>query len=414
MRTVFRRGRRCKVVFLTVFTQKRTLRTEMKILFLTSWFPSRVHPTNGNFVARHARLVAQDHEVTVVAVEVDEHLPLGALDLTHRTENGYNVLHAYTGYGPKTPAPAKIALRMRAYARAMRAARHAFGPPDLIHAHVLLDGGMVAAQYANNWARPFVLTEHNSVYLKAGALSGLRKWLGAYACRKAKFIMPVSEQVGLGMQTQNGLAGNYRPLSNVVDEQLYCLRTPPQGPPFRLLHVSNFEEEAKNISGLLRAFTNLPQAPNASISLLIAGDGDLETLQAMIRATGADNISCSGPHTEAEVAELMQNCHAFVLFSNYENQPVVLLEAQMSGRPCIATPVGGIPDIVLPGETGLLVPVADEAALTQAITNLRHNYEHFDQEKIRQRAIGRYSETAVRAALNEVYAVAVGNSGAAS
>jgi glycosyltransferase involved in cell wall biosynthesis len=379
----------------------------MNIFFITSWFPSRVHPTNGNFVGRHARLVAREHQLTVVAVEVDEELSFGTTEVTRRTEDGYEVIQVYVGYGPRTPGPIKIALRLRAYASAMNIAHREFGVPELLHGHVLLDGGMVASLYGRRWSRQFVLTEHSSAYHKSAALTGLRGWLGRYACRNAGVVMPVSDHLGRSMQEKNGLIGNYRSLSNVVDEQLYHLEPPPQTSTFRLLHVSNFDEGPKNITGLLRAFTLLSQDPNKPVILHLAGDGDLDELQEMIDATGQERITCSGPHTEVEVAELMKGCHAFVLFSNYENQPVVLLEAQMSGRPCIATPVGGIPDIVLAGETGLLVPVGDEAALAAAIIEMRDNYGNFDLKAIRERAVDQYSEAAVCRALNEVYAKAL-------
>jgi len=349
----------------------------MNVLFITSWFPSRVHPTNGNFIGRHARLVARAHQVVVVALEIDEDLPFGTLDLTRRTENGYEVIQVYVGYKPGVLGPIKVLLRLRAYAKALSSARQEFGVPDLIHGQVLLDGGMLAALYSRLWDRPFVLTEHSSAYHKAGALGGFRGWLGHYASRRAKMIMPVSDHLGRSMKELNG-------------------------------HVSNFDEAPKNISGLLRAFNSLEQEGLESpITLHLAGDGDLRALQEMIDAMDHPGVSCSGPHSEGEIAELMQGCHAFVLFSNYENQPVVLLEAQMSGRPCIATPVGGIPDIVVAGKTGLLVPVGNEPALTQAIVDLCEDYKTFDLSIIRERAFDRYSEAAVMKSLNEVYSEAV-------
>ncbi len=380
----------------------------MNVLFITSWFPSRVHPTNGNFIGRHARLVARAHQVVVVALEIDEDLPFGTLDLTRRTENGYEVIQVYVGYKPGVLGPIKVLLRLRAYAKALSSARQEFGVPDLIHGQVLLDGGMLAALYSRLWDRPFVLTEHSSAYHKAGALGGFRGWLGHYASRRAKMIMPVSDHLGRSMKELNGLEGSYRTVSNVVNAELYHQVPPPDMKPFRLLHVSNFDEAPKNISGLLRAFNSLEQEGLESpITLHLAGDGDLRALQEMIDAMDHPGVSCSGPHSEGEIAELMQGCHAFVLFSNYENQPVVLLEAQMSGRPCIATPVGGIPDIVVAGKTGLLVPVGNEPALTQAIVDLCEDYKTFDLSIIRERAFDRYSEAAVMKSLNEVYSEAV-------
>ena len=380
----------------------------MTIFFLTSWFPSRVDPTNGNFVGRHARLVAREHAVVVVAVEVDESLRPGRVELTRRQGEGYEVVHAYVGYTATTSAFLKMSYRLRAYRAAMRLARKRFGRPGVLHGHVLLDGGMVAGIYSRLWSVPLVLTEHSSAYQEPKALSGIRRVLGVHACRMARTIMPVSRHLGRSMREVNYLPGRYRTVSNVVNERLYTLAEPPARPPFRLLHVSNFDGPSKNVPGILRAFAALPPDPERPLSLHVAGDGDLGAVRRMAAASGVENITFSGPHTEREVAELMQSCHAFVLFSNFENQPVVLLEAQMSGRPCIATPVGGIADIVLPGRTGLLVPVADEVALTAAFLRMRDEYDSYDLAAIRERALGLYGEAAVLRALNEVYGGAVG------
>ena len=374
----------------------------MIIFFLTSWFPSRVVPNHGNFIARHARLVARDHEVTVVTIQDDPALPFGRRSVEERTEDGYHVIQVFFGQG-RAPGPVKVWLRLRAYARGMRLARAKAGGPDLLHGHVLLDGGMAASLYAGRWGIPYVLTEHSSAYHETGALPEPRGRLGRRACRNASVIMPVSDHLGQSMRELNDLAGRYRTVSNVVSSDTFQAGPSPDGPPFLLLHVSNFIERDKNITGLLRAFARLPQTPFSEITLHLAGDGDLAELSRQIEAAGVKGVTHSGPHTETEIADLMRAHHAFMLFSHTENQPVVLLEAQMIGRPCIATDVGGIPDIIEDGVTGYLVPAADEAALTAAILRLRDNYDAFDQAAIRERAVARYSETAVRAALNQEY-----------
>ena len=53
--------------------------------------------------------------------------------------------------------------------------------------------------------------------------------------------------------------------------------------------------------------------------------------------------------------------------SFYEGMPLALLEAMANGLPAIATPVGGVPEVVIPGGTGLLVPARDVLALSDAI-----------------------------------------------
>jgi glycosyltransferase involved in cell wall biosynthesis len=376
----------------------------MNIFFVTSWFPSRVIPNNGNFVARHARLVARNHAVTVVTIQEDPGLSLGQLELTERAEDGYYVLQVYFGQG-SAPVPVKLALRLRAWAKGLRLAKLVSGRPDLLHGHVLLDGGMIAYLWSRWWRKPLVLTEHSSAYHSPGALPGIRGWLGRRACAAAAVVMPVSAHLGRSMRQVNRLAGRYRVVSNVVNTDLFVhVPPPPSAEPFQLLHVSNFVRE-KNIPGLMEGMLAFQQKTTRQVTLHLAGDGDLAALRQMIGEK--ENITISGPHTEGEIARLLAGCHAFVLFSDFENQPVVLLEAQCCGRPCVATAVGGVPDIIEPGETGLLVAPRDPAGLTEALRLIEAHYRQYDQLAIRKRALATYGEAAVRHALNEVYAAAL-------
>lgn len=69
----------------------------------------------------------------------------------------------------------------------------------------------------------------------------------------------------------------------------------------------------------------------------------------------------------------MAACDLFVLPSLNEGLPLVILEAMASGKPVVATAVGGTPEVVTHQQTGLLVPPADPASLAQAIQELLAN-----------------------------------------
>jgi glycogen synthase len=73
------------------------------------------------------------------------------------------------------------------------------------------------------------------------------------------------------------------------------------------------------------------------------------------------------------VAEIMQIFDIFVLPSQNEGMGRVLVEAMASGKPVVASRVGGIPDLVKDEKTGLLVPPGDEKALANAIMRLANN-----------------------------------------
>jgi len=72
----------------------------------------------------------------------------------------------------------------------------------------------------------------------------------------------------------------------------------------------------------------------------------------------------------ADVADILRASDMFVLSSRVEGNPMSVMEAMAAGLPVVSTAVGGVPELVRAGETGLLVPSEDAAALAQAMQAL--------------------------------------------
>jgi glycosyltransferase involved in cell wall biosynthesis len=111
----------------------------------------------------------------------------------------------------------------------------------------------------------------------------------------------------------------------------------------------------------------LPMLPG--VELLVIGDGPQRTsLEARARALGCDGrVVFAGSLRPAEVEARLRRADAFVLNSRYEGLPHVVLEAFAAGLPVVATAVGGTPELVRDGESGLLIPPDDIARLRAAI-----------------------------------------------
>lgn len=102
-------------------------------------------------------------------------------------------------------------------------------------------------------------------------------------------------------------------------------------------------------------------------AVLVAGDGPIrERLEARFGPAG----TFLGPVPYEQIPALYHEFDAFVLPSHTEGLPRVVLEAQATATPVIATRVGGIPEIITDGETGLLCDVKDPAGLATAINRL--------------------------------------------
>jgi len=135
--------------------------------------------------------------------------------------------------------------------------------------------------------------------------------------------------------------------------------------------VCRLVEPKKGLSVLLHAVERLTQqSATARCQLLIVGDGPaFDQLRRLSEELGiAPWVVFAG--MRRDIASLLPLMDVFVLPSAYEGFGISIIEAMAAGRPVVATAVGGIPDIVVHGETGLLVPPGDPAALAAAVDTL--------------------------------------------
>ncbi len=191
--------------------------------------------------------------------------------------------------------------------------------------------------------------------------------LGAFALRRADAVIALSRFY------HERLAG-----AGVPAERLHVIRPgfdakapgdwpPPPDGPFTVVLPARLSEE-KNPGLLVRAVARARDL-GCPVRAVIAGDGRLRArLLADIRSAGLEG-QVEVPGHLARRAWLAR-AHAVALCSRIENQPVVVLEAMAAARPVVATRVGGIPELVEEGATGLLVPDDDPHALAEALIRL--------------------------------------------
>lgn len=143
----------------------------------------------------------------------------------------------------------------------------------------------------------------------------------------------------------------------------------PQG-PLRLAAIGRFVEQ-KGQMVLIRAMAELvPQLPDLHLALI--GDGEMRpALEAAIAEHGLQaHVTLTGWLPEDGVRAELAKAHALVMPSFAEGLPMVVMEAMAAARPVIATYIAGTPELVVPGETGWLVPAGDAEALAAAVIEL--------------------------------------------
>jgi glycosyltransferase involved in cell wall biosynthesis len=133
----------------------------------------------------------------------------------------------------------------------------------------------------------------------------------------------------------------------------------------------------KNHRLLLQAFAQAAQRLPDALLLLVGPPDRLdpsyaESLKALAQELGlGQRVRFLG--SRADVPDILRASDVFVLSSDYEGNPLSVLEAMAAGLPVISTAVGGVPELVQHGATGLLVPAGDAHALAEAMAQLGCN-----------------------------------------
>lgn len=166
--------------------------------------------------------------------------------------------------------------------------------------------------------------------------------------------------------------------------------------------VGRMQAEKDQVT-LVRAFAQaLRQQPR--LRLVLVGDGPLRAaVEAEARALGLqDQVWLAGMRSDVPV--VLRGLHVFVLPSRAEGISNTILEAMATGLPVLATSVGGNAELVVHGQTGLLVPPADPGAMADALASMVAEGRHLAMGRAgRERVVQRFSLQAMVNSYRSLY-----------
>jgi len=386
------------------------LKNPPKILFLARWYPDRYDPMMGLFIKRHAEVAATFADVAVLYLRAVPETSFG-FQIEQKVDN--KVVTTFVYYGTKSSLPKFIAqpiasfMFVIAFSKGYRVILDSWGKPNIIHVNVLTRLGAFALWLRKFRGVKYVITEHWSRYLPiTGTYKGMmRKRFTQIVVRNAEAVSTVSENLAKAMQGHGLKNNHYMVLPNVVDTDAYIpVAEPYDGTKSRFIHISCFEDRSKNISGLLRVISKLAKVRN-DFECIMVGEGiDLEKMKSLANNLGLkeSQVIFTGLLEDENVIKAYQSAGFMVMFSNYENMPVVISESLSCGLPVVATSVGGIPEYIK-DSNGRLVSAGDETALLQAINFMLDHSSEFEKQKIRQNAVEIFGINAVADKLQKLY-----------
>lgn len=381
------------------------------ILFLARWYPNRHDPMPGLFIQRHALSVTPWFDVSTLSVHLDFARDIPVYELVTQQHEALREVRVYYRAMQSRCKWLNALVNNFRFSKAhflgYRLIAKLHGHPALIHVNVLTRCGLVALWLKITKSIPYVITEHWTRYLPGmGNFKGrLRQSLTRMVAKRAEAILPVTLNLQNAM-CQWGLTNpNYRVIPNVVDTQMFRPTGNLSPDPIKtILHVSCFEDKQKNIRGLLRTLKQL-QNVRCDWRAILVGEGiHWEILKDFAQELNfkEGSIEFTGLKENEELAKLMQEADFQVLFSRYENLPVVIPESFACGVPFVSTDVGGIREHLLPS-LGRLVPSEDESALLAALDGMLDDCRNFHKQDIRHYALSHFSKEVIGNEIKEVY-----------
>lgn len=366
----------------------------MRVLFVTTSYPSEDSPAAGVFVLEHARAAARHADVAVLHLDRRR----DARGISVRREDGAELPLWRASY-PYRPTALSVGAHVVAGLAGYRAVRRAGFDPDLVHAHFFL-----SALPAALFGKPMVETEHWTAFLPEDPtpLNTPLKLAARLVLGRARTVMPVSRSLASAMRDA-GVRAPFVVVPNAVDTSLF---RPGAGDGGRRLVTVGLLQRQKGVDILLRALARV-QESRPDVRLDVVGDGPERAEYERLRSTLGldDSVTFHGFKPKSEVASVLAASDLFVLASRFENNPCVLVEAQAAGLPIVASSVGGIPEIV--EKDGLLAPPEDVDALSARILEALQRLGEYDRAAIAERARERYGVDHVARLLADVYAAAL-------
>jgi glycosyltransferase involved in cell wall biosynthesis len=254
------------------------------------------------------------------------------------------------------------------------------GRPDIVHTHKYKDS-ILATMVARCVGVPHVI---RVVHGMPEPFNGLRNVnMSLYTMvdrfvisRLVAGIIAVSSDIEQALMRTYGTARVVR-IHNGIDLDVVQVRTPRSDKRkewnftdrVTLLGTVGRLVPVKGHAVLLEALQIL-QRSNRTMNLLIVGEGPLRgQLEAEVRRLGLEEFVRFAGH-QVDSYDFINMMDVFVLPSLHEGIPMVLLEALALQRPVVATRVGGIPEVIEHGRTGLLAEPSDASSLARLIQRM--------------------------------------------
>lgn len=378
----------------------------MKVLFITSWYPTEQNPYFGIFVKEHAHAISvAGNELVVMALLLRKSRKLISFSVSDTIdESGVRTILVELNSIFKEFILYFFPIQTAILKAVFRKYLQPSFIPDIVHSNVVFPAGVIANALAIKIKKPHVITEHWS------RIQGImKKPVLSYFVRKAysnaDAIMPVSAflqqrilEIVPGVRTSQ-----FHVVGNVIRSEVFSYREKTfdsQEIRFCAIATWNNKKIPDKLPALfIQSLANVQMQSSKKIKLIMIGGGNqLDELKKLCEQTKLE-VEFSGYIEKPTIAKILQTCSFLVHASTVETFGVGVAEALMTGTPVICSKVGALPELI-DDSNGILC----ENTVTEWEIGLKKAMSSsFNYKEIAESIQKRFDQHAIGTEINKVY-----------
>lgn len=375
----------------------------MHILWTPSWFPSDRNPANGSFFSEQLKML-NDANLQCGAIVLEPSSLGEQLTPFSVSHEPFPVIRTGFKMIPKGIVPIEGFLIAQISRKCARIYEKNYGKPDIIHAHSVWPGIIVAQNLAKYWNIPYVFTEHRPSTFSIRKHSNRGRLIH-------KAVINSDDVITVSTGMAELLASHYNlrrvhtiplPVRNDFFNTPLSLR---KNHTFNFLHISNLDDNKRTLF-TIDVFSEHHQIhPNSN--LIIAGGANkrVDELKNYVERLGLSKaIIFKGQVPRDSIIEIYQEADCLILVSAVESAGAVFAEAAAMGIPAVASSTFG-GSFMVTSETGIVVPVDAKEETKNAMLRIKHLIEsgELSSNHIREEAYARFSESSFVDTHKQIY-----------
>ena len=389
----------------------------MHILIIPSWYKTPRSPVKGTFFEEQARMFQKKgHQVGILVPQHNLQFQGNTrfkleTKINNFNDKGIPTFYSHTqSFVPKIAVPTKIDILQTSLAayKKYKEYKRENGQPDIIHAHSVIWGGVVASYISRREQIPYFLTKHFTGWIfqsKRSSSKSYRKLLSKIIVNSEKTFVVSSYYKDELLKKYQLKKNKLEVVPNVVNPIFYENRCEIKiGSPVRLIVIAYLVERKNHIT-LFQA-VKLLKGRGLKIELKVVGNGSYEKeLQSFVIDNDLENeVQLIGLLDRSEVVEVINESHIVVSASTFETFGVNIIEGLAVGRPCVVLDSGGPRDIMRKKD-GILFSENSPEAFANGIQEVIENYKMYDQNEIAESCVKRFGENTIYEKICSEYSI---------